>query len=364
MSQILDTLRRGRTREAPRPKPKGAQTDAVLQTFGYGRPTQTSAEGRFSRPLKTLLVTVAAAIALWLIGWALPRLLWPASGRDAAAPGAVGPSGLPVVPSARNRTESARVADERVNAPASTGPVSLPEQPVVPVVPDGPLRKPVDALEQDVANVAVPRQPPTRPAARPGPRGSRLSSDDHFNRAVIAQRLGDFESALYNYRQVLDRDDLNVEAHNNLGLLYRDKGLFIDAAREFHRAIAIDPKYVRARNNLGVLLLGERQLDAAAAQFHAALSLDRRNVESLVNLSIVERELGRRQAARQLLLSGLEIDPRNAEAHYNLGLLEDEAGNSDQALIHYRAFLQQGTAVYPALAEAVRRRAGEIEAKN
>ena len=237
--------------------------------------------------------------------------------------------------------------------------------PVVPVVPGNPPGKPVEALERAAPKAATPPQTAARrPVASPGPRISTMTSDEHFNRAVIAQRLGDFESALYNYRQVLDRDDLNVEAHNNLGLLYGDKGLLIDAAREFHRAIAIDPKYGRARNNLGVLLLSERQPDAAAAQFHAALSLDPTNVESLVNLSIVERELGRRQAARQLLQNGLEIDAGSAEAHYNLGLLEDEAGNRDQALIHYRAFLRQGAAAYPALVEEVRKRVGEIDAKN
>ena len=69
------------------------------------------------------------------------------------------------------------------------------------------------------------------------------------------QRLGDFENALINYRQVLQRDDLNVEAHNNLGLLYRDKGLYDDAIQHFQRAIAINPAYARARNNLGVVYL-------------------------------------------------------------------------------------------------------------
>ena len=114
------------------------------------------------------------------------------------------------------------------------------------------------------------------------------------------QRLGDFENALINYRQVLQRDDLNVEAHNNLGLLYRDKGLFDDAIQHFQRAIAINPVYARARNNLGVVYLNQRKLENAATQFHAALAIDPKNVESLVNLSTVEKESGRRDQARAL----------------------------------------------------------------
>ena len=37
MSIILDALRRGRGRQTPEPNPNAAQTDAVLQTLGYGK---------------------------------------------------------------------------------------------------------------------------------------------------------------------------------------------------------------------------------------------------------------------------------------------------------------------------------------
>ncbi len=115
---------------------------------------------------------------------------------------------------------------------------------------------------------------------------------------MMYQRLGDFENALVSYRQVLQRDDLNVEAHNNLGVLYRDKGLYDDAIRHFQRAIAINPRYARARNNLGVVYLSQRKFDTAATQFHAALAIDPKNVESMVNLSTVEKESGRREQAQ------------------------------------------------------------------
>ena len=126
------------------------------------------------------------------------------------------------------------------------------------------------------------------------------TGEDHFSRAMMYQRLGDFENALVSYRQVLQRDDLNVEAHNNLGVLYRDKGLYDDAVRHFQRAIAINPNYARARNNLGVVYLTQRKLDTAATQFHAALAVDPKNVESMVNLSTVEKESGQREEARAL----------------------------------------------------------------
>ena len=38
------------------------------------------------------------------------------------------------------------------------------------------------------------------------------AGNDYFGRAIMYQRLGDFENALVSYRQVLQRDDLNVDA--------------------------------------------------------------------------------------------------------------------------------------------------------
>ena len=63
---------------------------------------------------------------------------------------------------------------------------------------------------------------------------------------MMYQRLGDFENALVSYRQVLQRDDLNVEAHNNLGVLYRDKGLFDDAITAFSARDRHQPAATRA----------------------------------------------------------------------------------------------------------------------
>jgi len=218
----------------------------------------------------------------------------------------------------------------------------------------------------------VPASLPTPPTGAPSSRtvlstsagaGSATvtTGEDHFGRALMYQRMGDFANALFHYKQLLQRDDLNAEAHNNLGLLYRDKGLVEDAVKEFQRAIAIEPRYARARNNLGVAYLNQGKLDLAASEFHTALAIDSRNVESLVNLSTVHREAGRRDDSRAVLVRALEIDPRNAEAHYNFGLLEDEAGNKERALVHYRAFLQYGAAGYPVLIGEVRTRVLAVE---
>jgi tetratricopeptide (TPR) repeat protein len=180
--------------------------------------------------------------------------------------------------------------------------------------------------------------------------------DDHFALAVYNQRIGNFEEALVHYRAVLQRDELNAEAHNNLGLLYRDKGLLSDAAKELQRAIAINPRYARAHNNLGVVYLSQKKLDSATAEFREVLSVDPRNIEAMVNLAVSAKEAGHRDEARAALTKALELDPRNSDAHYNLALVEDEAGNGAQAVSHYKSFLQYGAAIHADLMADVRKR--------
>lgn len=377
MSIILDALRRGRARQTPRPNPNAAQTDAVLQTLGYGRFNPTTPLNRLKRTLAFLALAVVLGIVLWIaVAW-LTQAYW--SRRSPVATPSVSPPVAPlphVAPSAGREVPAPPVPSPARGAEPPALSATAARSPNVPVARNGAPDAPSGSSRLIVHNSQRINVPDSAPAVPMGaPSRSAMSTaaavnaatvttgDDHFARAMMYQRLGDFENALVSYRQVLQRDDLNVEAHNNLGVLYRDKGLFEDAIRHFHRAIAINPGYARARNNLGVVYLTQRKLDMSATQFHAALAIDPKNVESMVNLSTIEKESGKRDEARRWLTRAIAIDPRNAEGHYNLGLLEDEAGDRAQALSHYRAFLQYGAASHPPLVGEVRKRIDTLAAK-
>ncbi len=285
MSIILDALKRGRLRPAPRQNPDTAQTDAVLQTLGYKRFSPTTPLNRLKRVVAYLVVAGVCALVLW----GGNRLDYADGFRDAA--GRAGPR----VPAKASGSTAFTASAGSVAGPidngsrdARTGSCGAADSCPIAIAPGAPHDSP-----QAVPGAGVLRRPQNR-RRRPSAPGT-IS----FGRALMYQRLGDFENALVSYRQVLQRDDLNVEAHNNLGVLYRDKGLFDDAITHFQRAIAINPRYARARNNLGVVFLNQRKLDAAATQFHAALAIDPNNVESLVNLSTVDKDSQcRRRGAR------------------------------------------------------------------
>jgi Tfp pilus assembly protein PilF len=201
-------------------------------------------------------------------------------------------------------------------------------------------------------------RPPAAPLTRPEPATSIGASTavNDLELALYYHRAGDFENALQHYRALLQRNELNAQAHNNLGLLYQEKNLLQESARELQRAILIEPRNAGARNNYGVTLLMQGKPDEATAQFRSVLALDPQNLDALVNLALAQRAGGQVDVAKETLLSALTIAPRNAAAHYNLGQLYDQTNEPARAVEHYRKFLETVGAEHATRAAAVRAR--------
>ena len=190
----------------------------------------------------------------------------------------------------------------------------------------------------------------SRPAAAASPR------DNDLELALYYHRAGDFPNALERYRALLERDELNAQAHNNLGLLYQEKNLLQESARELQRAVLIEPRNAGPHNNYGVTLLRLGRVDEAVAEFRTALSLDRRNLDALVNLGLAERSAGQLDTAKETLLRVLNVAPQHAAAHYNLAQLYDETNEPARAVEHYRLFLNNAGAELADRGAAVRAR--------
>jgi Tfp pilus assembly protein PilF len=191
--------------------------------------------------------------------------------------------------------------------------------------------------------------PDAAPPARP-------AETDDLQLALYYHRAGDFENALQHYRALLQKNELDAQAHNNLGLLYQEKNLLDESSRELKRAILIEPRNAGARNNYGVTLLMQGRVDEGTAQFRAVLEFDSRNLDALVNLAIAQRSAGQLDLAKETLLEALTTAPRNAAAHYNLGQLYDQTNEPARAIEHYRTFLANAGAEHAARAAAVRAR--------
>jgi Tfp pilus assembly protein PilF len=352
VSQLFDSLRRARRSDTPFAPARNAHGDAVLATLGYA-PT------RRRRHLWSLL-NVAVIVALVALSWFTWSTFF----------GAVA-------------TVSPRQTLANQLRPAP--PLPRPAPPVLLSPPDAPIDSPLS----DAARAAPPAQsgvvsdlgsrpshatvpsrdtPDTSRTPDPGSRtadpGSRTPDPDKdLDLAVYYHRAGDFASALQHYRAVLDRNELNAQAHNNLGLLYQEKHLLAESARELQRAALIEPRNAGTHNNYGVTLLMLGRLDESAAEFQTALSIDARHLDALINLSLAQRQLGQLDTAKETLLRVLNLAPQNAAAHYNLAQLYDQTGEPARAVEHYRMFLAYAGPEHADRGAAVRTRIAALNRK-
>jgi Tfp pilus assembly protein PilF len=337
VSRIHDALRRGQQRPAPArtPPPRTAHADAVLAALGY----------RSDRPSRTpVLFGLAAALTLAVVlAWVYWPTFAPSShtasvGRPVSAPSS--PTSAPSSPTSAPSSPNASVGKQTasVGKPTAPAPIAEAPQPVVKPLASAPASDlpPKGGNYRPAPHEPQPSSAPTAPVAtegRPAPR-------DDFQLALYHHRMGEFEQALVQYKKVLQRDELNVEAHNNLGMLYQGKGLYEDAMREFQRVLAIEPSYATAHLNLSAAYLKLGRADAAAVEARAALAIDPRQSDALVNLALAQDAAGQPGDARLMLRRALEITPHHAAAHYNLAQSYERAAEPGLALDHYRQFLQ------------------------
>lgn len=196
-----------------------------------------------------------------------------------------------------------------------------------------------------VRRVADPERKPATPSA-----------DSDFDLALRYHRAGDFENARQHYLALLERNELDAQAHNNLGLLYQEKGLLPDSARELHRAVALEPGNAGTHNNYGVTLLMQGRKDEAVAEFQSALTIEPGNLDARINLALAERSSGRIDVAKENLLDVLNRAPANAPAHYNLAQLYEQTNEPARAVEHYRLFLEHAGTEHADRAAPVRAR--------
>ena len=388
MSRIHDALRRGRSPAGSSPAGRTANADAVLTALGY----------RSDRPRRRnaglLLGTIVFALAAVGIWWMVPGAVSskaPAPPRTTPRQDLASKSSTPHETGRKGAGSALPSTKPVVTKPSEAKPVESkpsearqvktkpPETRVAERLPASAAREGPTLARGPVAQRAVPAPPkevpaspktgavtPKAPAAaepESAASGSRPPKADDLRLALYYQRAGDFEQALVHYKAVLQRDELNVDAHNNLGNLYMGKGLFEEAAREFRHVVAIEPRYVTAHVNLSAALYQLRRYDESAAEARTAIHLDARNGDAFVNLALSQAASGQPGEARASLTRALEIDKHNAAAHYNLALQYEKAGEVALALDHYRAFLQYAAPEQAGYAADVRSRVRALESK-
>jgi Flp pilus assembly protein TadD len=149
------------------------------------------------------------------------------------------------------------------------------------------------------------------------------------------ERALDPDAAIPKYREALELNPNNVEAHQRLGfLLYHVKNIRDEGLAHSREAIRLYPEDVRAHCDLGMALFNEGEFQQAIGHLSQALRLmpGQSDLEPVYNPADVHCILGLALlSTRQLkeatdhLSYALRLDPSNARAHQGLGIALDLA---------------------------------------
>lgn len=195
------------------------------------------------------------------------------------------------------------------------------------------------------------------------------------------QKLGQHAEAVKTYRQVLEKDPLNVLAHFNLGVSYSKLNRLDDAIKELQAALAaastsgraleqvtapaeellgtiwlqrkdyerarlhfeqllkIAPSSFVAHYNLAWLATREERLDEGVRHLHAALQADPQNAAAHNALGGLYLRQGDLDEAKARFSEAIRLEPKLAWAHYNLGLVLSQKGSRDAAARQFRQAL-------------------------
>lgn len=166
-----------------------------------------------------------------------------------------------------------------------------------------------------------------------------MSVFDILRQGLTAQTVGDLATAEACYRQVLQQDPRNQDAHHLLGAALRSSGRTLESIVSISQAIAIAPDQATFYNSLGNCYLDKSEWVVAELAYRKALDLTPALLEAVINLGFALQRQQRLAEAQNVLQNVLAQNPDNELALCNMGqVLRDEHRHA-QALEHYRHVL-------------------------
>jgi hypothetical protein len=160
-----------------------------------------------------------------------------------------------------------------------------------------------------------------------------LSDRGHTDHQLIesawqAWQLGDLTEAEHAYRCVLERDDRNGLAHNNLANLLRQCGRFSEAEAHYCRALEHMPNSAEIRNNRAGTLEQLHQYEQAEIEYGRALKLKPDFAEARFNLGMLLLSAGRYTEGWQYYEARSEVFGEHGQLPFPQWYGEDLSGKT------------------------------------
>jgi predicted aspartyl protease/Flp pilus assembly protein TadD len=168
---------------------------------------------------------------------------------------------------------------------------------------------------------------------------SPIDNEKTRNKALKALRAGDFEKAEKIYRDLLLKDEKDLDARLGLSHALLKERRFQDSFDHAARAIASDPLSARAHALLGSVVLATGDFRLSVEEFRTALSLKPDEAMAIAGLAMIDYYENRASACVAGLRRAISIDPDEPDYYFDLGQAAARLRRYKEAADAYERFL-------------------------
>jgi tetratricopeptide (TPR) repeat protein len=182
-------------------------------------------------------------------------------------------------------------------------------------------------------------------------RSSQDQAIDHYVAGKLALERQEYEKALAELAQAVEKDPTLSSAHAAIADIYRKQGNYEFAASAYEQACQTNPYEFLSHYNLGVvyqLLSSAAKTTEATGEYLAkavrvylrAVTLKPGDFDANLNLAACYFQEGKYEQAEHYCKTAISLEPRNAFAYSNLGIIYDAQNRPYEAIRAYKDSLE------------------------
>ncbi|HEY3104457.1 MAG TPA: aspartyl protease family protein [Pyrinomonadaceae bacterium] len=160
-----------------------------------------------------------------------------------------------------------------------------------------------------------------------------------LRQAQKALRSGDFQRAEQLYREILQKDDYDREAHLGLSRTLLKQRRLQESFDHAARVVAVDPLSAPAHALLGSAILAAGDFRLSLEEFRTALTLDDDQPMAIAGLAMIDFYENRNIAAVEKLRRAVSMDPGEPDYIFSLGQAAARSERYKEAADAYERFL-------------------------
>ena len=160
------------------------------------------------------------------------------------------------------------------------------------------------------------------------------TKDDYLTKGREFYNRGMLDEAIKEFKEALEIDPDDVEAHYDLGNACFDKGMLDEAISEFKKVVDTDPEFINAYLDLGMAYLDMGSIDEAISLYEKALKSNPNSAELAHNLGKAYSDKNQYNKAINNFNKAISLNPMDPETQYHLAEMYYKTNQFDLALKH------------------------------